>query len=95
MSALRLREWKADPVLIEVDDRVPGLVQMVVRVGDPGACLSDLRPMHEYEGGMLPWGPPFTLGHENVGWVHALGSDVTGLEVGQPVALYRPWGCGK
>ena len=38
--------------------------------------------------------PPFTLGHENAGWVHALGAGVTGLEPGQPVAVYGPWGCG-
>lgn len=37
----------------------------------------------------------FTLGHENAGWVHALGTGVTGLEVGQPVAVYGPWGCGR
>ncbi|NHW87919.1 alcohol dehydrogenase catalytic domain-containing protein, partial [Escherichia coli] len=36
-----------------------------------------------------------TLGHENAGWVHRLGSGVTGLEVGQPVAVYGPWGCGR
>ncbi len=51
--------------------------------------------MREFEGGLLPWGPPFTLGHENAGWVHALGSDVSDLEVGQPVAVYGSWGCGS
>ena len=44
---------------------------------------------------MLPFDPPFTLGHENAGWVHELGPGVTGLEVGQPVAVYGPWGCGS
>jgi propanol-preferring alcohol dehydrogenase len=42
----------------------------------------------------VPYSPPFTLGHENAGWVEALGAGVTGLEVGQPVAVYGPWGCG-
>jgi propanol-preferring alcohol dehydrogenase len=51
--------------------------------------------MDEFEGGLLPWGPPFTLGHENAGWVHELGVGVVGLEVGQPVAVYGPWGCGR
>jgi propanol-preferring alcohol dehydrogenase len=43
----------------------------------------------------MPWGPPFTLGHENAGWVHALGEGVTDVEVGQPVAVYGSWGCGR
>jgi propanol-preferring alcohol dehydrogenase len=51
--------------------------------------------MHDFEAGALPWGPPFTLGHENAGWVHELGEGVTGLSVGQPVAVYGPWGCGR
>ncbi|HEX7460003.1 MAG TPA: alcohol dehydrogenase catalytic domain-containing protein, partial [Acidimicrobiales bacterium] len=94
MRALRLLEWKSEPVLVEVDDPIPGPGQVVVRIGGAGACHSDLHLMREFESGLLPWGPPFTLGHENAGWVHALGAGVTGLEVGQPVAVYGPWGCG-
>lgn len=94
MRALRLTEWKSDPVLEEVDDPEPGPGQVVVRVGGAGACHSDLHLMHDLEPGVLPWAPPFTLGHENAGWVHALGAGVTGLEIGQPVAIYGPWGCG-
>jgi propanol-preferring alcohol dehydrogenase len=51
--------------------------------------------MDDFEGGLLPWGPPLTLGHENAGWVDALGAGVTGLEIGEPVAVYGPWGCGR
>jgi propanol-preferring alcohol dehydrogenase len=51
--------------------------------------------MRQFGGGLLPWGPPFTLGHENAGWVHAVGPDVTGLELGEPVAVYGAWGCGS
>jgi len=51
--------------------------------------------MHDFDAGMLPWGPPFTLGHENAGYVDALGAGVTGLEVGEPVLVYGPWGCGR
>lgn len=94
MRALRLTEWKSEPVLVEVDDPEPGPGQVVIRVGGAGACHSDLHLMHDLEPGILPWEPPFTLGHENAGWVHALGAGVTGLEAGQPVAVYGPWGCG-
>ena len=33
MRALRLMEWKSDPVLVEVEDPVPGRDQVVVRIG--------------------------------------------------------------
>lgn len=95
MRAVRLMDWKSDPVLVEVPDPDPGPGQVVVRIGGAGACHSDLHLMHDFEGGVLPWGPPFTLGHENAGWVHALGAGVTGVEVGQAVAVYGPWGCGS
>jgi propanol-preferring alcohol dehydrogenase len=94
MRALRLLDWKSDPVLVDVEAPVAGPGQVVVRVGGAGACHSDLHLMYDFEPGLTPWGPPFTLGHENAGWVHELGEGVTGLAVGQPVAVYGPWGCG-
>jgi alcohol dehydrogenase, propanol-preferring len=94
MRALRLLEWKSDLVVMDVADPVPDEGQVVIRVGAAGACHSDLHLMREFEGAAVPWQLPFTFGHENAGWVHALGSNVKGLEVGQPVAVYGPWGCG-
>ncbi|MBK1782785.1 NAD(P)-dependent alcohol dehydrogenase [Prauserella cavernicola] len=95
MRALRLPDWKSEPVFADVEEPVPGPGQVVVRIGGAGVCHSDLHLMHDFEAGQTPWGPPFTLGHENAGWVHALGQGVTGLETGQPVAVYGPWGCGS
>ena len=37
---------------------------------------------------------PFTLGHENAGWVGELGPGTTGFASGDPVIVYGPWGCG-
>ena len=95
MRALRLTSWHHEPELTEVPEPEPGPGAVLVRIGAAGACHSDLHLMHDFDGGMLPWGPPFTLGHENAGWVEALGPGVTGLEVGTPVAVYGPWGCGR
>ena len=95
MRALQLTAWKTDPKLVEVDQPVPGPGQVLIKVGGSGACHSDIHLMDEFEAGLLPWNPPFTLGHENAGWVHALGVGVTHLEVGQPVAVFGPWGCGR
>lgn len=95
MRALRLTGWKQEPELVEVADPLPGPGQVVIRVGGAGVCHSDLHIMADFDGSTgLPWPLPFTLGHENAGWVHALGSGVTGWEVGQAVTVHGAWGCG-
>lgn len=94
MRALRLLQWKSEPELVEVPTPVPGPGQVVIKIGGAGACHSDLHLMHDFEGGALPWGPPFTLGHENAGWVAAVGAGVTTVAEGDAVAVYGPWGCG-
>ncbi|MDZ7733966.1 MAG: NAD(P)-dependent alcohol dehydrogenase [Acidimicrobiia bacterium] len=94
MRALQLTDWKHAPEFRDVDVPEPGPGEVLVRVGAAGACHSDLHLMNEFEEGMVPFGPPFTLGHENAGWVEALGAGARGVEVGQPVAVYGPVGCG-
>jgi propanol-preferring alcohol dehydrogenase len=42
----------------------------------------------------LPFALPVTLGHEAAGTVAALGDGVTGVALGQQVAVYGAWGCG-
>ncbi|HEU4974910.1 MAG TPA: NAD(P)-dependent alcohol dehydrogenase [Baekduia sp.] len=94
MPAYRLPAWEAEPVLEEVPVPEPGPGQVLIKVGGAGACHSDLHLM-EWPAGQLPFEPPFTLGHENAGWVEALGPGVQDLKVGEPVAVYGPWGCGR
>lgn len=95
MRALRLPAWKSQAELQDVPIPEPGAGEVLVLVGGAGACHSDLHLMHDFAPGLLPWTPPFTLGHENAGWVHTLGDGVTGLEPGQPVAVAGAWGCGR
>ena len=71
----------------------PGPGQVVIRVAGAGACHSDLHVM-EWPAGHLPWQLPFTLGHENAGWVHEVGPGVRSVQLGDPVLVYGPWGCG-
>ena len=68
--------------------------EVLMRVTRSGVCHSDLHIWEGYfdlgggkrfyvkERGCVP---PFTLGHENAGWVEALGAGVSGLEVGEAV----------
>jgi propanol-preferring alcohol dehydrogenase len=94
MRALRFMQPNTEADLVEVPDPEPGRNEVVVRIGGAGVCHSDLHVMHDFPPEMLPWSLPFTLGHENAGWVHALGEGVMHLKVGQPVAVHGPWGCG-
>jgi propanol-preferring alcohol dehydrogenase len=94
MKAYQLTAWQQPAELRDVAAPHPGPGQVVVKVGGAGACHSDLHLM-EWPAGQLPMEVPFTLGHENAGWVQELGAGVTGLEVGEPVAVYGPWGCGR
>ena len=94
MKALQLTGWQQEAELREVPQPDPGPGEVLVRIGGAGACHSDLHLMDEFTEGVVPWGPPFTLGHENAGWIEALGPGVQGLEVGEAVAVYGPWGCG-
>lgn len=95
MKALRIMDWKSEPELVEVAKPTPGPGQVVVKVGGAGACHSDLHVMHDFDPGMMPWTMPFTLGHENAGWVDSVGAGVTTVAEGDAVAVYGPWGCGK
>jgi alcohol dehydrogenase, propanol-preferring len=80
------------PAQIE-DVRKPaaGPGQVLIKIGGAGVCHPDLHVMEED----LGFRPPFTLGHENAGWVAALGEGVAGFKEGDAVAVYGPWGCGR
>lgn len=95
MKAYQLVEWAQPPELRDVPVPEPGPGEVLIKVGGAGACHTDLhmmdRPAHvdPYEQ------PPFTLGHENAGWVEALGAGVVGWRLGDAVAVYGAWGCGR
>ena len=94
MRALQLVNWKTEPQLVDLPKPTPGPGEVVIKVGGAGACHSDLHLIYDFEGGALPWNPPFTLGHENAGWVDSIGTGVTTVKEGDAVAVYGPWGCG-
>ena len=94
MRALRMVGFQHEPELMDVPEPEPGPGEVVIKVGAAGACHSDLHVLYELDASAI-WQLPMTLGHENAGWVHAMGEGVTGLTEGEPVAVYGAWGCGK
>jgi len=93
MRAVQYRTIGAEPEVVEVPTPEPGPGQVRLRVTAAGLCHSDSfimsLPAEQYV-----YGLPLTLGHEGVGVVDALGDGVTGVGVGDAVAVYGPWGCG-
>ena len=86
MKAYRMTAWKTTPEYQEIPQPDPGPGQVLVKVGAAGICHSDVHVIHEFDAGVFNAELPFTLGHENAGWVEALGPGATGFEVGEAVA---------
>jgi propanol-preferring alcohol dehydrogenase len=97
MKALQYRTVGHGPEVVEVETPEPTGGEVLLRVTAAGACHSDEFVMGLPEEALagLGIGLPLTLGHEGVGVVEALGPGATGVEVGDAVAVYGPWGCGR
>src|SRR6478735_6828674 len=93
MRAVQYRAIGAEPEVVDIPTPEPGPGQIRLRVTAAGLCHSDSfimgLPAEQYV-----YGLPLTLGHEGAGVVDALGDGVRGVSVGDPVAVYGPWGCG-
>jgi len=94
MKAYQLVEWQQPPELREVPVPEPAIGEVLLRIGGACACHTDLRMM-DWPEGTHDYDLPFTLGHENTGWIEALGPGVDGWQIGEPVIVYGPWGCGR
>jgi len=93
MRAALLSEYHRPLELVDRPEPEPSARSVVVRVGGAGVCATDL---HAIDGLMEPAGltTPVVLGHENAGWVHAVGDGVTAAEVGDAVLVYPAYSCG-
>ncbi|MFG2451428.1 NAD(P)-dependent alcohol dehydrogenase [Streptomyces sp. NPDC048512] len=93
MKALQYRTIGAAPEVVTVPDPEPGPGQVLLKVTAAGVCHSDIAVM-SWPAESFPYALPLTLGHEGAGTVAALGDGVSGVAVGDEVAVYGPWGCG-
>jgi propanol-preferring alcohol dehydrogenase len=94
MKALQYRTLGAPPEVVEIDTPEPGPGQVRLKITAAGACHSDAFIMSLPQESYI-YGLPLTLGHEGAGVVDKLGEGVHGLKVGDSVAVYGPWGCGR
>ena len=95
MRAVRLHAYHQQPVVDEVPEpTIKGPHDVVVRIGGAGVCRTDLHIIAgQWDAAMNPT-LPYTIGHENAGWVHEIGSAVTNVAVGDTVILHPTPTCG-
>jgi NAD+-dependent secondary alcohol dehydrogenase Adh1 len=95
VKAVRLHKYEQRPVVEEVPEpQITDSLDVIVRIGGAGLCRTDL---HVVEG---QWADrsgvtlPYTLGHENAGWVQEVGSAVSNVAPGDTVILHPLVTCG-
>ncbi len=91
MRAIRFVGPGKSAELAEVPRPSPGPGEVLVKIAGAGVCHSDLHILEQDMG----FKAPFTLGHENAGYIAALGQGVTHWKEGDAVLVYGPWGCGR
>jgi 2-desacetyl-2-hydroxyethyl bacteriochlorophyllide A dehydrogenase len=69
-------------------------LDVVVRIAGAGICRTDLHILEGQLDAAFRPQLPFTLGHENAGWVHEVGSAVTHVAPGDPVIVHPAVTCG-
>ncbi len=95
MKAVRLHEFHQQPVLDDVPEpQLGGPLDVIVRIGGAGVCRTDLHIIEGQWDAAMGTPLPYVLGHENAGWVHAVGSAVSSVEVGDTVILHPTPTCG-
>ncbi|HEX2027764.1 MAG TPA: NAD(P)-dependent alcohol dehydrogenase [Nitriliruptorales bacterium] len=97
MKAARLHAYDQP---LQIDDipepQISHPFDVIVRVGGAGLCRTDLH----FIMGMwrdqadIDLDLPFVLGHENAGWVEAVGNGVEHVRVGDPVICHVQMTCG-
>jgi NAD+-dependent secondary alcohol dehydrogenase Adh1 len=95
MKAIRVHSYGQPPRLDEVPEpQVTGPDEVIVRIGGAGLCRTDLHMIDGWFADVIPADLPVVLGHENAGWVHAVGPAVEHLAVGDPVICHPNLTCG-
>jgi NAD+-dependent secondary alcohol dehydrogenase Adh1 len=95
MKAVRLHAFHSPPVVDEVPEpSIGGPLDVIVKIGGAGVCRTDLHIIDGQWDAAMGTPLPYTLGHENAGWVHAVGPAVTNVSVGDTGILHPTPTCG-
>lgn len=95
MQAVRLHRYGERPVVEEVaEPSVRAPFDVVVEIGGAGLCRTDVHIVEGQWADRSQVALPYTLGHENAGWVKEVGAAVEHLASGDTVILHPLITCG-
>ena len=95
MRAVRLHDYRTPLSIDEVPQPdLQGPHDVLVRIGGAGVCRTDLHVIEGWFEEVMGPELPFALGHENAGWVAAVGDQVTSVRVGDTVIAHPLATCG-
>ena len=95
MKAVRLHAFNQSPQIDEVPEpKITHPLDVIVKIGGAGVCRTDLHIILGQWDAAMGTPLPYTLGHENAGWVSEIGSAVTNVAVGDTVILHPTPTCG-
>ena len=95
MKAVRLHDYHKPPVVEDVPEpTLSGPLDVIVKIGGAGVCRTDLHIIEGQWAEAMSPSLPYTIGHENAGWVHSVGEGVTNVAPGDTVILHPQPSCG-
>jgi NAD+-dependent secondary alcohol dehydrogenase Adh1 len=95
VKAVRLHSFHSQPVIDEVPEPVlSDPFDVIVRIGGAGVCRTDLHIIEGQWDAAMHTPLPYTLGHENAGWVQEAGPAVSNVAAGDTVILHPTPTCG-
>jgi NAD+-dependent secondary alcohol dehydrogenase Adh1 len=95
MRAVQVTGYHQNLQLAELPIPTPtGPFDVVVKIGGAGVCRTDLHILEGQWAEKSQVQLPYTIGHENAGWVHGIGSAVTNVREGDKVIVHPLVTCG-
>ena len=96
MKAVRLFEYNEPIKMVDVPEpKIEVPTDVIVKIGGAGVCRTDLHIIEAvWREALGNPALPYTIGHENAGWIEEVGSGVTNLKKGDPVILHPLHSCG-
>ncbi|CDR10947.1 NAD(P)-dependent alcohol dehydrogenase [Streptomyces iranensis] len=95
MKAVQVVGYGRSPRMADVPHpEITGPYDVIIKVGGAGVCRTDLHILEGQWADKSGVSLPNTIGHENAGWVHAVGSAVTNVAEGDKVIVHPLITCG-